>query len=287
MKRSRRFTASGFDALEGRVVLSQAQAAVTVAPGVLHGHKAHVVASDFARFQAAFDSTVIPIAQDIQAAQKSGDSWRVSMDYQAMSTQVNNLVNGLGDQLARQLHNKKLVSRIRTEITGAPAPTQTGLPFSTPSPGSMQATFGALPTDGMASPTVVNGLISVYQNAMIAGNTTPRSRGDFVNFELAFGKAITPMINAGQTSDEVKSAIATQVNSLGTQLSSHLGPGAQADIQSKITGAVGSSGVTLTSGTPAAGSLLATLDALSADDLYSWDLINDLALAYASSSRVF
>jgi hypothetical protein len=66
-----------------------------------------------------------------------------------------------------------------------------------------------------------------------------------------------------------------------------LGPGAQADIQSKITGAVGSSGVTLTSGTPVTGSLLATLDALSTDDLYDWDLINDVAMAYASSSAAF
>jgi hypothetical protein len=286
MRKSRSFTASGFDALEARVVLSHAHAAAAV-PGVIHGHKAQVVASDFASFQVALDSTVVPLAQDMQAAQKSGDYWRVSMDSQAISIQVNNLINGLGDQLARQLHSKRFVKRIRTVITGAPAPTATGLPSSTPSPGSLQATLGALPTDGLANPTVVNGLVSVFQSAMIGGNTSPRSRGDFANFEVAFGKTITPMIGSGQTTQQVQSAIATQVNSLGTQLSSHLGPGAQADIQSKITGAIGSSGVALASGTPAQGSLLATLDALSVDDLYDWNLINDLALAYASSSTNF
>jgi hypothetical protein len=287
MKKSRSFTASGFDALESRVVLSHAHAAASVAPAVLHGHKAQVVASDFASFQVAINSTVVPIAQDLQAAQKSGDFWRAGLDSQAIRTQVNNLVNGLGDQLAKQLHNKKMVTRIRTVITGAPSPTTVGLASSTPSAGSLQATLAALPSDAMADPTVVNNLIGVFQNAMIAGNTAPRSRGDFVNFELSFGKTITPMIGAGQTQQQVNTAIGTLVNNLGTQLSSHLGPGAQTDIQARITGSVGSSGVALTSGTPAPGSLLATLDSLSVDDLYNWDLINDLALAYGSSSPSF
>ncbi len=288
MKKSRSFKASGFDALESRVVLSHAHTAAAVAPGVLHGHKAQLVAADFAAFQASVNSTVIPLAQDMQAAQKSGDYWRASMDSQAMSTQVNNLVNGLGDQLAKQLH-KKMFTRIRTVITGAPAPTTVGLASSSPSPGSLQATLSALPTDVVANPAVVNSLISTYQNAVIAGNINPRSRGDFVNFESSFNKSVTPLIQQGQTQQQVNAGIVTAVNDLGNQLASHLGPGAVADIQTKITGSTGAGSVALAStATPAPGSLMAVLESIPSNELdYNWELINDLAIAYASSSKSF
>jgi hypothetical protein len=288
MKKNRSFMASGFDALEARVVLSHANAAAAVAPGVIHGHKAHRVAADFANFEASFDSTVIPLAQDLQAAETSGDDLRVQMDSETISNQINSLVNNLGDQLAKQLH-KKMFPRIRTLITGAPAPTSVGLPMSTPSSGSLQATLSALPTDAMTTPTVVSGLVSTYENAVISGNLTPRSRSAFVNFEYSFEKTVTPLIQNGDSQQQVDAGIVTVVNGLGTQLSTALGPGAQSAIQSEITGAIGSSGVTLaSSNTPAPGSLMATLEAIPADDLdYNWDLINDVALAYASSSTVF
>jgi hypothetical protein len=286
MKKSRSFTASGFDALESRIVLSHAHAAV--APGVIHGHKAQVVAADFAAFQSAFDSTVIPLAQDMQAAQKSGDNWRYSLDSQAMNIQVNNLVNGLGDQLAGLLH-KKMFTRIRTLITGAPAPTTVGLASSTPSPGSLQATLSALPTDAVSNPTVVGGLISTYESALIGGNVAPRSRAAFVSFESNFNRNVTPLIDSGQTQQQVDAAIVTAVNALGTQLAGTLGPGAVPDIQSKITGSAGSGSVTLAStATPAPGSLTAILEAIPVNELYDTvGLINDLALAYASSSKSF
>ena len=140
----------------------------------------------------------------------------------------------------------------------------------------------------MTNAAVVDGLISVYQKGVIGGNLAPRSRGDFVNFEYSLNKTITPMIDQGQSQQQVNSSVATAVNALGTQLSKDLGSSAQADIQSKITGSTGSGAVTLaSSGTPAPGSLLATLDAMSADDFYDWDFINDLAMAYASSSTNF
>jgi hypothetical protein len=286
MKKTRSFKASGFDALEARVVLSHA--AASVASGVLHGHKAHLVAADFAAFQSAFDSTVVPLSQDMQAAEKSNDQLRVQLDSEAIGTQINSLVNGLGDQLAKQLH-KKLYTRIRTVITGAPAPTTVGLPTATPSPGSLQATLSALPSDTLTTPAVVNGLISTYENAVISGNLTPRSRGDFVNFEYSFNNTVEPLIEQGASQQKVDAAIVSSVNALGTQLFTDLGPGALPNIQSNITGATGSSSVTLaTTGTPAPGSLMAILQAIPTDDLdFNTDLINDLALAYASSSTNF
>ena len=36
---------------------------------VLHGHQAKLVAADFASFQSAYNSTVIPLAQDMQTAE--------------------------------------------------------------------------------------------------------------------------------------------------------------------------------------------------------------------------
>jgi hypothetical protein len=286
MKKSRRFTAIGIDALEGRLVLSHAHAAV--APGVIHGHKAQLVAADFATFQASFNSTVVPLAQDMQAATKSGDDWRASMDSRAINTQVSNLVNGLGDQLAGQLH-KKMFARIRTLITGAPAPTTVGLASTTPSPGSLQATLSALPTDVVTNPTVIGGLVSTYESAMIGGNIAPRSRADFVNFESSFSKNVEPLIQQGQTQQQVNAGIVTVVNALGTQLSKDLGAGAVADIQSKITGSYGAGVVALAgTATPAPGSLTAILEAIPSNELdFNWELINDLAMAYASSSTSF
>jgi hypothetical protein len=281
MKKTRRFTASGFDALEARVVLNHG-------PGVIHGHKAQLVAADFAKFQSAFDSTVIPLAQNMQAAQKSGDNLTVDLDSEAIGRQINSLVNGLGDQLAKQLH-KKMFTRVRTLITGAPAPTTVGLPSTTPLPGSLQATLSTLSPDAMTSPTVVSGLVSTYESAVIAGNLTPRSSAAFVNFEYSFNQNVNPIIDQGGSQQQVDTAIVTAVNGLGTQLSIDLGPGAQASIQSMITGATSSSGVTLaSSSTPAPGSLAAVLESIPQDDLdYNWDLINDLAMAYASSSTNF
>jgi hypothetical protein len=285
MKKSRPFTASGFDALEGRLVLSHATA--SVAAGAIHGHKARLVAADFAQFQSAYNSTIIPLAQDMQAAQKSGDDLRVQLDGEAIGTQVANLVNGLGDQLARQLH-KKMFARIRAEITGAPPPTTVGLVSNSPTPGSLQATLAAMPSDLATNPTVVDNLISVYENGVMNGNLTPRSRGDFVNFEYSLNKTITPMIDQGQSQQQVDGSVATVVNGLGTQLSKDLGASAYADIQARVTGATGPGGVTLASGgTPAPGSLMATLNAMSVDDFFNWDFINDLALAYSSSSANF
>jgi hypothetical protein len=285
MKKSRSFTASGFDALESRVVLSHAHAAV--APGVIHGHKAQLVAADFAAFQSNFNSTVVPLIQDMQAAQKSGDSWRSQLDGESMYVQINSLVNGLGDKLAGQLH-KKMFNRIRTVVTGAPAPTTVGLAWNGASPGSLQATLTALPTDAMTNPTVIGGLVSTFESAMINGNLAPRSRAAFVGFESSFNKNVTPLVDSGQTQQQVDAGIATAVNALGTQLATQLGAGAVPDIQSKITGSAGSSVTLASTATPAPGSLMAVLESIPVNDLYyNVDLINDLALAYASSSKSF
>src|SRR5262249_6138014 len=173
---------------------------------------------------------------------------------EAISSRVNSLVNGLGDQLARQLH-KKHFARIRAVITGAPSPTTIGLLSSSPTPASLQATLSAMPTDIMTNAAAADGIISVFQNAMIAGNRSPRSQGDFVNFEYSLNKTISPMVEEGQSQQQVDASIATVVNGLGTQLSHDLGASAVPDIQSKVTGSVGTAWVTLaTSGTPTPGS---------------------------------
>jgi hypothetical protein len=288
MKKSRSFKASGFDALESRVVLSHAHPAAAMSPGVLHGRNARLVAADFARFQAAFNSSVVPLAQDMQAAEKSGDNWRASYDSQAMSTQINSLVNGLGEQLARQLH-KKMFTRIRTLVTGAPSPTTVGLASSRPAPGSLQATLSALPADAVTNPSVVGAIVNTCQSAVIGGNIAPRTRAAFVNFESSFNKTVTPLVQDGKTQQDVNAGIVAAVNSLGTQLAAGLGPGAVSDVQARITGSTGSGSVTLAStATPAPGSLMSVLEAIPSNELYyNWELINDLALAYASSSRSF
>jgi hypothetical protein len=282
MKKSRSFTVNALDKLEDRVVLSHGATSA-----VLHGHQAKLVAADFASFQSAYNNTVIPLAKDMQAAQSSGNNLRAYLDSESISTQVTSLVNGLGDQLAKQLH-KNMSRRIRAVITGAPTPTTVGLVTSSPSAGSLQATLSAIPTDLMTNTAAVDSVISVFQKGVINGNQAPHSRGDFVNFEYSLNQTITPMIDSGQSQQQVDNSVATVVNTLGTQLSKDLGSSAQADIQSNVTGATGSGGVTLaTSATPVAGSLLATLDSMSKDDLSDWDFINDLALAYSSSSANF
>lgn len=281
MKKSRSFSAGGFDRLEGRVVLSH------TATGVIGGHKAHLVAADFAGFQSAYNSTVVPMIQQMQAAQKADDGVQSDLDQEGISNQVATLVNGLGDQLARQLH-KKMYARIRDVVTGAPSPTTVGLVSGTPSAGSLQATLSAMPTDMMANTSAADAVISVFQNDLIDGNLTPRSRGDFVNFESTLNTAVTPTSDQSLTTPQLDAAVTTAVNGLGTQLSKDLGAPAVSDIQSKITGATGSSGVTLAAtSTPTPGSLASVLDSMSQDDFYDWDFINDLAMAYAGSSTNF
>jgi hypothetical protein len=287
MKTPRSFQASGLDALEDRVVLSQAHAVAAVAPFALHGQKAKVVAVDFARFQGAINSTVVPIVQNMNAAEKSRDYWRTSLDRDAVNAQVNNLVNGLGATLAKQLPQR--MARIRTMITGAPAQTKVGLAWSTPSPGSLRATLDALPTDALTNPTVVGGIVSTYQSAMIAGNVAPRSRAAFVNFVSTVHKTVTPVVGQGQSQQQINAAIVSAVNTLGTQVATAMGPGAVADVQAKITGSAGSTGVELAAtATPTAGSLAAILEAIPASEFeYNYNLIHDLALAYARTSTRF
>ncbi len=173
-------------------------------------------------------------------------------------------------------------------ITGASAPTTLGLASTSPTPGSLQATLSDMPTDLMANAAAADGVISIFQGALIAGNRSPRSQGDFVNFEYALNNTISPLISQGQTQQQINTSVASVVNNLGTQLSHDLGTSAVSDIQSKVTGSAGTSSVTLaTGGTPAAGSLLATLQSMAIDDYYNWNFINDLALAYSASSTKF
>ena len=89
---------------------------------------------------------------------------------------------------------------------------------------------------------------------MINGNLAPHSRGDFVNFEYSLNQTITPMIDSGQSQQQVDNSVATVGQCPGHSTLEDLGSSAQADIESNITGATGSGGVTLaTNGNPGRG----------------------------------
>jgi hypothetical protein len=293
MRKSRSFTASGFDALEGRVVLSHG--AASVATGVIHGHKAQLVAADFASFQTSYNNTITPLVKEIQNTSTSSD--QVYSDEQQISTDTTNMINSLGNQLAKQLHSK-MYTRIRTVVTGASTPGIVGFASTSPSSGSLLATLNSLPNDALANPSLVNNLITVYQDALISGHSATAVRGDFINFQQAFDKAIPPLVASVQSAStpaELATAqqaldteIVTLVNGLGTQLSNDLGAPAQPAIRNLITGvSSSSSSVSFTSGAPVSGSLMATLMSVPSDDLDNWDFLNDLVSAYASSSRSF
>ncbi|HZW30867.1 MAG TPA: hypothetical protein VFF52_09190 [Isosphaeraceae bacterium] len=290
MRKPRSFTASGFDRLEGRVVLSQA-----AGPGVIHGHKAALVAADFANFQSAFNSTITPIVQDMQNALTTGQYQQYNQDAEQISTDINALVNGLGNQLANQLHSK-YYARIRSVVTGAPTPSPVSFASSTPATGSLRATLNTLPSNDLANPGLVHNLVTVYKDAVISGHTARAVSGDFVNFQKSFEKTITPMVEDLQTTatgttgarnPQLDAAITELVNSLGNQLSNDLGVKGQSAIRSLITGQSAPGSVSFTSGTPVAGSLLATLMSVPQGDLDNWDLIDDLVTVYASSSTAF
>ncbi len=295
MRKSRSFKACGIDALEGRVVMSHVPHAV-VAPGVIHGHKAQVVAADFANFQNAVNNTITPLVKDMQnTATPSDQSYS---DQQQISIDITNLVNGLGNQLAKQLHSK-MYSRIRTVVTGAAAPGAVGFAASSPSPGSLLATLNTLSQTDLASPGLVNNLVLAYQDAMITGHTATDVRGAFVNFQHSFDQAIPSLVSSVQDAatpadtataqQNLNSEIITLVNGLGNQLSSALGASAQPTIRNLITGSSSTSGVNYTSGTPIAGSLMATLMSVPSSSyaLSDWDFVNDLVSVYSSTSRVF
>jgi hypothetical protein len=293
MRTPRSFTAGGFDQLEGRVVLSHV--AAPAGPGVIHGHKAALVAADFAGFQSAFNSTITPIVKDMQNALAAGQDQQYGQDAEQLATQINTLVNSLGNRLAGQLH-APFYSRIRSEVTGAPTPSPVSFALSTPATGSLLATLSTLPSADLANQGLVNNLVSVYQNALISGHTARRVSGDFANFQKSFEKTISPKVQAlpdpavdGTTArdPQIDAAITELVNSLGNQLSNDLGVKAQPAIRNMITGQSIPSGVSLTTGTPVAGSLLATLRSLPQGDLDNWDLIADLVTVYASSSPSF
>ena len=228
MRKSRSFTASGFDALEGRVVLSHG--AASVATGVIHGHKAKLVAADFASFQTNYNNTITPLVKEIQNTSTPSD--QVYSDEQQISTDTTNMVNSLGNQLAKQLHSK-IYTRIRTVVTGASTPGAVGFALTSPSSGSMLATLNSLPNDALANPALVNNLITVYQDAVISGHSATAVRGDFINFQHAFDKAIPPLVtnvqNATTPADlataqqALDAEIVSLVNGLGTQLSNDLG----------------------------------------------------------------
>jgi hypothetical protein len=292
MRKSRTFTASGIDALEDRVVLSQG--AASAATGVIHGHKAQRVAADFASFQSSYNNTITPLVKEIQNPATSSD--QVYSDEEQISVATTNMVNGLGNQLAKQLR-PKMYSRIRTLVTGASDPGTVGFASTSPSPGSLLATLNSLSNDALANPALVNNLISVYQDALITGHSATAVRGDFINFEHAFNKAIPPLVDnvqsastpaeSAQAQQALDAEIVTLVNSFGTQLSNDLGAPGQSAIRSLITGLSSSSGVSFTSGTPITGSLLATLMSVPADELDNWDFVSDVVSVYASSSRSF
>jgi hypothetical protein len=295
MRKSRRFAANGFDALEGRVVLSHATAAV---PGVIHGHKAQLVAADFASFQNTFNNTIPPIVKDLQNAILQHDTPEQYQDNRAIELAVESLVNGLGNQLAHQLHGK-FYSRIRSVITGATAPSAVGDSPTFESPGSLMAIlkFGVLETT-LGSPSLVNNLVPVYQGAFITGHTATRVNGDFTSFRTAFAKTINPMtINLPTTNGvastevsrnpQIEAAIVSLVNALGDQLSKDLGPGADPTIRNLITGSSATSGVDYATGTPIPGSLLATLMSVTTTELNNNEFIDDLVLVYSGSSRAF
>jgi hypothetical protein len=288
MRKSRVFRASGFDALEGRVVLSHFAA---TAPGVIHGHKAQLVAADFANFQSSFNSTITPIVKDLQNANAQNQYQQAGQDYEAINTAINGLVNGLGNQLAKQLHGK-FYWRIRSVVTGASAPSSVGFASSTPSSGSLLATLNTMDQTSLGSPGIVSNLVVVYQNALISGHTATKVSGDFASFRTSFEKTISPLAQAASNSQvsqnqQLDAAIISLVNGLGDQLSKDLGTSAQPTIRALITGSSASSGVDYTTGTPVAGSLLATLMSVQTTDLSNWDFVNDLISVYSSSSRTF
>ncbi len=292
MKKSRAFTASGFDALESRMVLSHGT--VSAAAGVIHGHKAALVAADFASFQSSFNNTITPLVKEIQNVSTPQD--QVYSDEQQINTNIAGLVNGLGNELAKQLHGK-MYSRIRAEITGASAPGAVGFAVSSPSAGSMLATLNSLSQTDLANPAVVGNLVSVYQEAMVSGHSATAVRGDFVNFQHAFNKAIPTLVDnvhaattpaqQAQAQQALNAEIVTLVNGLGNQLSSDLGAQAQPAIRGLITGLSAPSGVSFATGTPSPGSLLATLMSVSSNELTNWDFVANTISVYSSSSRSF
>ena len=220
------------------------------------------------------------------------------IDGEEISTDITSMVNGLGNQLAHQLHTK-MYSRIRSVVTGASSPGDVGFASTSPSSGSLLATLDSLSQGDLASPSFVSNLISVYENAMIAGHTATSVRADFLNFQHSFDKTISPLVQAIQSAatpaetataqQNLDAEIISLVNGLGNQLATDLGPQAQPTIRSLITGSSATSGVSDTTGTPTPGSLMATLMSVptTSYDLNNWDFVNDLVSVYASSSRTF
>jgi hypothetical protein len=227
----------------------------------------------------------------MQNATKNNQFAQAGLDAEQINTSITNLVNGLANQLASQLR-PKMYARIRSVITGASAPSPVGFAATTPSTGSLLATLQAVPQTALTNGDLVNNVVTVFQGALISGHTASRVSGDFVSFQNTFNKTIEPMIdNLSGTTDttvaqnpQLESAIVSMVNSLGNQLSNDLGPGAQPAIRTLITGQSVPSGVSFTSGTPIAGSLLATLNSLPQQAVANWDLIAELVTVYARSS---
>src|SRR5262245_57444172 len=228
MRKSRSFTASGFDLLEGRVVMSHAHAMAAV--GALGGHKAKVVDADFATFRTNFNSAIAPLVKDLQNATTAE---QVAQDLKQIDTATTDLVNGLGRQLSSQL-GRRLNARIRSVITGAPSPTGVDFAASLPAPGSLLGTLRALPQTTLANKDVVNNLSTAFESAMISGGRARRVGADFASFQSSFNKTIAPLVkdveNAttddqkAQAEQKLQTAVTDLVNNLGAQLSRDLKP---------------------------------------------------------------
>ena len=243
------------------------------------------------QFPEFLEQAIAPSVKDLQNTNNQGNYQQAGQDYEQIDLAIMNLVNGLGNQLAKQLHGK-FYPRIRSLITGAATPSTVGFVSSSPSTGSLMATLDTLAQTTLGSASLVNNVVAVYQDAMISGHTARQVAGDFASFGSSFEKTITPLAESATNSQvsqdqQLETAIITLVNGLGTQLSNDLGPQAQSTIRNLITGSTASSGVNYVSGTPVPGSLLATLMSVQTTDLQNWDFINDVVSVYASSSPTF
>ena len=114
MRKSRSFMASGFDA--SKAAWSSATSPPSVATGVIHGHKRSSSPPTSPPSRLLYNATITPLVKDIQNTTTPSD--QVYLDQQQISIRSTNMVNGLGNQLAKQLHSK-MYTRIRTVVTGA------------------------------------------------------------------------------------------------------------------------------------------------------------------------
>ncbi len=148
------FTASGFDALEGRVVLSHG--AASAATGVIHGHKAqHGRLTP--RISEFYNNTDHPAGQDSRSRiaatpsepglQRRGAASRWS-DHLSM-------VNGLAQPVCSPSSRPKMYSRIPTQLDDRGIGPGHGAAFASTSPSPARrflATLNSLSNDALAQP---------------------------------------------------------------------------------------------------------------------------------------